>query len=87
MKQLFIIYDVENGGFGYKPAKVNLPVGTRICLDREKMKFASVALVVEATAEEMKKEWNAAKSRSRYFSEAVFEWEFKSGCELRLKVQ
>ncbi|WP_143025566.1 hypothetical protein [Prevotella sp. tc2-28] len=66
MKQLFIIYQVEGGGIGYKPAKVNLPVGARICLDREKMKFAKVEKIVNATAEEMKNAWNVAKAQNRY---------------------
>lgn len=76
MVQKFIIYQIEDGGFGYKPAKLDLPEGTRICLDREKMKFAKVELTVEATAEEMKNAWNAAKSRSRYFTPQYFHMEF-----------
>ena len=71
MKQLFIIYRKENGGFGYKPAKVNLPVGTRICVDKEKMVFAKVEKVVETTAQAMKKNWEVAKEQNRYFGTSV----------------
>lgn len=67
MKQLFIIYRKENGGFGYKPAKVNLSVGTRICVDKEKMVFAKVEKVVETTAQTMKNNWEVAKAQNRHF--------------------
>ena len=63
----FIIYQLEEGGIGYKPAKVNLPVGSRICLDREKMKFAKVEKVVDSTPEQMKQAWNVAKAQNKYF--------------------
>ena len=82
MKQLFIIYDLEKGGIGYKPAKINLPEGTRICLDREKMKFAKVIKVVELTSELMHKAWRAAESQNRYFqTDAIFRMHFLSFVE------
>lgn len=71
MNQLFIIYRKEEGGFGYKPAKVNIPVGTRICVDREKMVFATVEKVVESTAQRMKENWVAAKSLNRHVGTSV----------------
>lgn len=65
MTQLFIIYQIEGGGIGYKPAKVNLPVGARICVDRKKMVFARVEKVVSTTAEDMAYKWRAAKGQNR----------------------
>lgn len=76
MKQKFIIFTKEKGGFGYKPAKVELPVGARICLDRAKMEFATVEKVVESTPEDMKYAWEAAKGQSKYFGYAYFKNSF-----------
>ena len=62
MEKMYVIYRSENGGFGYKPCKVALQEGTRICIDREKMVFAKVLKVVEETPERMRHYWEASKA-------------------------
>lgn len=64
-KKLFMVYEIEGGGLGYKPAKRVLNEGTRICLDKEKMLFGRVLKVVESTAEKMSYAWRAAKGQNR----------------------
>lgn len=65
MTKMYVIYKLEKGGFGYKPAKINLPEGSRICLDKDIWKFAKVVKMVESTPESMKNAWNTAQVVSR----------------------